>query len=65
MEQAGNLGLGFLFAAFFVTWLVLLLYLIVLSGRLSALKREVEALRRNADVAHDESPKEGSRPLSS
>ena len=41
-------GLGFLFAAFFVTWLVLLLYLVVLSGRLSALEREVEALRREA-----------------
>ena len=39
-------GLSFLFAAFFVTWLVLLLYLVVLSGRLSALEREVEALRR-------------------
>ncbi len=39
-------SLGFLFAAFFVAWLVLLLYLLSLSGRLSALRRELEALKR-------------------
>jgi CcmD family protein len=39
-------GLGFLFAAFFVAWLVLLLYLWNLSGRLSGLRRELEALKR-------------------
>ena len=58
-------GLGFLFAAFFVTWLVLLLYLVVLSGRLSALKREVEALRREADATEGGSRESGSSPLSS
>ena len=39
-------SLGFLFAAFFLSWLVLLLYLVVLSGRLSALRRELESLDR-------------------
>lgn len=49
-------SLGFLFAAFFVTWLVLLLYLVVLSGRLNGLKREVEALK--GELAHDPSERE-------
>ena len=40
-------ALGYLFAAFFVAWLVLLLYLWNLSGRLSSLRRELEALKRN------------------
>jgi CcmD family protein len=39
-------GLGFLFAAFFVAWLVLLLYLWSLSGRLSSLRREIDMLKR-------------------
>jgi CcmD family protein len=39
-------GLAFLFAAFFIAWLVLLLYLLSLAGRLSGLRRELEALRR-------------------
>lgn len=38
-------ALGFLFAAFFVTWLGLLLYLVTLSGRIKGLEREVEALK--------------------
>lgn len=38
-------SLGFLFAAFFVAWLVLLLYLWHLSGRLSGLRRELDALK--------------------
>ena len=42
-------GLGFLFAAFFVTWLALVLYLVVLSGRLNGLKREVEALKEEVE----------------
>jgi CcmD family protein len=40
-------ALGFLFAAFFVAWLVLLLYLWSLSGRLSSLRRELEMLKRD------------------
>jgi CcmD family protein len=39
-------GLIFLFAAFFVAWLVLLLYLWNLSGRLGSLRRELEALEQ-------------------
>ena len=42
-------GLGFLFAAFFLAWLVLLLYVLSLSGRLSALRRELDALKRDED----------------
>lgn len=42
-------SLGFLFAAFFVTWLALLLYLVVLSGRMKGLEREVEALKRELE----------------
>ena len=42
-------SLGFLFAAFFVTWLALVLYLVVLSGRLNGLKREVEALKEELE----------------
>lgn len=38
-------SLGFLFAAFFIAWLVLLLYLWSLSGRLSALRRELDRLK--------------------
>ena len=37
------------FAAFFVAWLVLLLYLWNLSGRLSSLQRELELLKRHED----------------
>jgi CcmD family protein len=38
-------GLGYLFAAFFVAWLALVLYLWSLSGRLSSLRRELDALK--------------------
>ena len=40
-------ALGYLFAAFFVAWLVLLLYLWNLSSRVSSLRRELEALKRS------------------
>lgn len=39
-------SLVFLFAAFAVTWLAIVGYLVMLSGRLSALQRELEALRQ-------------------
>jgi CcmD family protein len=39
-------SLGFLFAAFLVTWLTLLLYLLSLSGRINAVRRELDALKR-------------------
>jgi CcmD family protein len=41
MEQS----LGFLFAAFFIAWLVLIVYVWSLAGRLSALRRELERLK--------------------
>ena len=49
-------GLGFLFAAFFVTWLGLLLYLVTLSGRIRGLEREVEALKGDKDAELREPP---------
>jgi CcmD family protein len=45
MEQ----NLGFLFAAFFVAWLVLLLYVVSLAGRVSSLRRELDRLKREQD----------------
>lgn len=39
-------GLGFLFAAFFISWLVLLLYIWVLASRLNSVQREIEQLRQ-------------------
>ena len=45
-EAQRESNLGFLFAAFFIAWLVLGLYLWNLSGRISGLRRELEALKR-------------------
>ena len=42
--DSGNLV--FLFAAFLVVWVGLLLYLLSLSGRISSLRRELEELKR-------------------
>ena len=39
-------NLGYLFAAFFVTWLILALYVWNLSGRLSGLRRDLERLEQ-------------------
>ena len=39
-------SLVFLFAAALATWLVIFLYLLFLGGRLAALERDLEALRR-------------------
>ena len=39
-------GLVFLFAAALATWLVIFLYLLFLGGRLAALERDLDALRR-------------------
>ena len=41
-----NSYLGFLFAAFFVTWLGFLVYLMILSHRGRELRREIEILRQ-------------------
>jgi CcmD family protein len=51
-------SLGYLFAAFFVAWLALLLYLLNLSARLNAAERELEALK---EAGADE-PSEGGGP---
>ena len=42
-------GLPYLFAAFFVAWLALLLYLLVLSARLTAARRELKALKKEVE----------------
>jgi CcmD family protein len=44
-------GLGYLFAAFFVAWLVLLLYLFSLAGRVSSLRRELTRLEEQRKAA--------------
>jgi CcmD family protein len=44
-------GLGYLFAAYFVAWLVLLLYLLSLAGRVNGLRRELERLRAEREPA--------------
>lgn len=49
-------SLGFLFAGFFVAWLVLLLYLVSLAGRVSGLRRELEALKRQEERAEADGP---------
>ena len=47
---------GYLFAAFFVAWLVLLLYLLILAGRVSGLRRELDALRREQQDGEGDPP---------
>ena len=51
-------SLVFLFAAALATWLVIFLYLLFLGGRLAALERDLDALRRERHGAAepDESP---------
>jgi CcmD family protein len=39
-------SLGYLFAALAIIWLVIVGYLVVLGSRLSALQRELDALKR-------------------
>ena len=43
--------LGYLFAAFFVAWLVLLLYLLSLAGRVNSLRRELKRLEGERPAA--------------
>jgi CcmD family protein len=45
MEQ----NLGFLFAAFFVAWLVLLLYVLNLAGRIGSVRRELKRLQEEQE----------------
>ena len=42
-------SLVYLFAALALTWLLIVGYLVVLGGRLNALQRDLEALRRQRD----------------
>jgi CcmD family protein len=48
-------SLVFLFAALAIVWLAIIGYLVVLSGQLGALQRELHALKRADDSAEDDS----------
>jgi CcmD family protein len=47
-------SLVFLFAALTITWLLIVGYVLLLSGRLNALQRELQSLRRHDDWDDDE-----------
>ena len=47
-------NLVFLFAALAIVWVVIVGYLIVLAGRLSALQRELDTLKRRDIWADDD-----------
>jgi CcmD family protein len=47
-------SLLFLVAALIIVWLGIIGYFVVLSGRLGALQRELEALKRSADELADD-----------
>jgi CcmD family protein len=47
-------NLVFLFAALAIVWLVIVGYLVVLGGRLAALQRELDALKRRDDWTDDD-----------
>jgi CcmD family protein len=47
-------SLVFLFAALAVVWVIIVAYLVVLSGRLTALQRELDALKRRDPWNEDE-----------
>ena len=47
-------NLVYLFAALALTWIIIIGYLLVLGGRLSALQRELESLRRQHDWPNDD-----------
>ena len=48
-------SLVFLFAALIITWLLIVGYILLLGGRLSALQRELQSLQRHHDWTDDES----------
>jgi CcmD family protein len=48
-------SLVFLFAALVITWLLIVGYILLLGGRLNALQRELQSLRRHDDYADDDS----------
>jgi CcmD family protein len=47
-------NLIFLFAALAIVWVVIVGYLVILGGRLSALQRELDALKRQDTWTDDE-----------
>jgi CcmD family protein len=49
-------SLVYLFAALAIIWLAIVGYLVMLSGRLGALRREVEALKRRDEWTEDDLP---------
>lgn len=46
-------SLVFLFAALAIVWLAIIGYLVVLSGRLGTLQRELHALKQSDDTTDD------------
>jgi CcmD family protein len=51
-------NLVYLFAALALTWIIIIGYLLVLGGRLNALQRELESLRRQHDWPNDDTKDE-------
>jgi CcmD family protein len=49
-------SLVFLFAALTITWLLIVGYVLLLGGRLNALQRELQSLRRHDDWTDDDAP---------
>ena len=47
-------SLVFLFAALAITWLLIVGYVLMVSGRLNALQRELQSLKRRDDWADDD-----------
>jgi CcmD family protein len=47
-------SLVYLFAAMALTWIVIVCYLLVLGGRLDALQRELDSLRRQRSWPEDD-----------
>jgi len=47
-------SLVFLFAALAITWLLIVGYILMLSGRLNALERELRSLRQRDDWPDDD-----------
>jgi CcmD family protein len=47
-------NLVFLFAALAIVWVVIIGYIVILGSRLSALQRELDALKRRDDWTEDD-----------
>ena len=54
-------SLIYLFVALAIVWIVIIGYLVMLGGRLSALQRELDALTRHNDVHDDDSEDDARR----